>query len=245
MTKEYHYMDGNPSSFDTQELCGKLDEARGYNMNTVSGLPVWPADPRPEDIRIEDIAGALSRVCRYNGHLKDGCWRHWSGAVEDKPAIGNSWFPFEVYSVAQHSVLVEQKVREWVSDRMDYSTWSADYPPKHLLLAALLHDAHEYVLGDMVKPQKKMYNNRKLYEGKWDISIAERFGFDVQLFDHPAIKEADYRMFLTEKRDLVNCSKTDFGEAKAEPYPEQIVPVLPSAARRMFLDRFNELYKGE
>ena len=57
--------------FDTQELCGKLDQSRGYNMNTCSGLPVWPLDPRPEDVRIEDIAGALSRVCRYNGHLKD------------------------------------------------------------------------------------------------------------------------------------------------------------------------------
>lgn len=237
------------ASFDTQELCGKLDETRGYNMNTASGLPVWPADPRPEDIRIEDIAGALSRICRYNGHLKEGAWYPyaeipkdipWSWPVSENGGIAEVYCGFEVYSVAQHSVLVEQRVN-FHQSMCDVS----EKVRNPLLLAALLHDAHEYVLGDMVKPQKKMYNSRKLYEGKWDTSIAKRFGFDVQLFDHPAIKEADYRMFLTEKRDLVNCSKTDFGEAKAEPYPEQIVPVLPSAARKMFLDRFNELYKGE
>ena len=97
----------------------------------------------------------------------------------------------------------------------------------------------------MVKPQKLMYDKRSYFEGKWDTIIAAKFGFDVSLFDHPAIKEADYRIFLTEKRDLVVNGTTDFGVAKAEPYPERIVPVLPSAARKMFMYRFNQLYKGE
>lgn len=228
---------------DTQELCGKLDETRGYNMNTCYGLPVWPADPRPEDIRIEDIAGALSRVCRYNGHLKDFF-------LEKNLLLNRSgketyfWLkhPLEIYSVAQHSVLVEQKVREHIAEISDAQLGS---PEDNLLLAALLHDAHEYVLGDMVKPQKKMYASRSEYEKKWDVAIAERFGFDPALFDHPAIKEADYRIFLTEKRDLINTKDTDFGEAKADPYPEQIIPALPSVARKMFMERFNELYLGE
>lgn len=233
--------------FDTQELCGKLDQSRGYNMNTCSGLPVWPADPRSEDIRIEDIAGALSRLCRYNGHLKNGGWIEEPSKIVDPHTArtcarhthtGNGWWlPYEIYSVAQHSVLVEEAVlNRW--------RWYKG-PSDKLRLAALLHDAHEYVLGDMVKPQKNLYGDREPLERRWDEAIAERFGFDVELFDHPAIKEADYRIFLTEKRDLVNCVATDFGEAKAEPYEERIVPVLPSAARKMFMDRFNELYKGE
>ena len=241
--------------FDTQELCGRLDPTRKFNMNTCSGLPVWPADPRPEDIRIEDIAGALSRVCRFNGHLKDDvvvkqpaydpkvhgqCWCVHSEA--NKPYEYH--VPVEIYSVAQHSVLVEQKVRKTLNISSDYGdTVPVDCAP--LLLAALLHDAHEYILGDMVKPQKKMYSSRSEYETKWDKAIAERFGFDVSLFDHPAIERADYRIFLTEKRDLLVSKDTDFGVAKAEPYPEQIIPVLPSAARKMFMERFNELYKGE
>lgn len=49
---------------------------------TSSGRRYWPADPRPEDIDIQDIAHALSLQCRFGGHVR------------------------RFYSVAQHSVLV-------------------------------------------------------------------------------------------------------------------------------------------
>lgn len=48
-----------------------------------SGVHFYPMDPRPEDILIEDIAHALSRICRFGGHVRDG-----------------------IYSVASHSMLV-------------------------------------------------------------------------------------------------------------------------------------------
>lgn len=227
--------------FDTQELCGRLNKSRGYNMNTCSGRPVWPADPRAEDIRIEDIAGSLSRLCRFNGHIKDGDYRDIDYGENYIPRFNREWVNFETYSVAQHSVLVEEKVAK---DSGALLTRNVERM-RELRLAALLHDAHEYVLGDMIKPQKKMYESRKKYEMAWDDRIAERFGFDPQLFEHPAIKEADYRIFLTEKRDVIVADKTDFGTAKAEPYPEQITPVLPSVAREMFLTRFRQLYRGK
>jgi len=59
-----------------------MDQPRGDWMQTNSGVQFWPLAPRPEDIRIEDIAHALARQCRFAGHLDDH------------------------YSVAQHSVLV-------------------------------------------------------------------------------------------------------------------------------------------
>lgn len=52
---------------------------------TASGRVVYPECPGDSDVCIEDIAAALSRICRFNGHL-----RH----------------DVEHYSVAQHSVIV-------------------------------------------------------------------------------------------------------------------------------------------
>lgn len=63
--------------------------ARGTEdwMCTASGVKYYPAAPRVEDVRIEDIAHHLSRLCRFTGAI----------------------IP-EHYSVAEHSVLVSQVV---------------------------------------------------------------------------------------------------------------------------------------
>lgn len=53
-------------------------------IQTASGRQFWPLDPRAEDVDINDIAHALSQLCRFTGHT-----RHF-------------------YSVAQHSVLCSQ-----------------------------------------------------------------------------------------------------------------------------------------
>lgn len=60
---------------------------------TYSGRQFFPLDPKPEDIDILDIAKALSRICRYGGHLD-----------------------FH-YSVAQHCVLVARDLEERGLDR--------------------------------------------------------------------------------------------------------------------------------
>lgn len=40
-------------------------------IRTFTGKKCWPCDPRPEDIAIEDIAHALSLLCRFTGHVKE------------------------------------------------------------------------------------------------------------------------------------------------------------------------------
>ena len=61
---------------------------RGHWMQLVSGKPFFPLDPRPEDIDINDIAHALSMVCRFGGHVHS------------------------FYSVAEHSVRVSDAIRD-------------------------------------------------------------------------------------------------------------------------------------
>ena len=57
------------------------------SITTYSGIRFWPLLPNPADIRIEDIAHALSNQCRFAGHSR------------------------EFYSVAEHSVRVSQHCR--------------------------------------------------------------------------------------------------------------------------------------
>ena len=41
-----------------------------HYISTYTGIHFEPTDPKPEHIRIEDIAHALSLICRGNGHVK-------------------------------------------------------------------------------------------------------------------------------------------------------------------------------
>lgn len=65
----------------TQNIPTPTSHRKGDWIETYTGKKFWPLDPRPEDVCIEDIAHALSLICRFNGHCK------------------------HFYSVAHHSVL--------------------------------------------------------------------------------------------------------------------------------------------
>ncbi len=43
---------------------------KGKSINTYSEIKFWPLDPRFEEIKVIDIAHALSLMCRGNGHTK-------------------------------------------------------------------------------------------------------------------------------------------------------------------------------
>ncbi|MGB0797788.1 MAG: hypothetical protein ACPGRD_00530 [Planktomarina sp.] len=87
----------------------------------LSGRRLDLLDPTPMDIEVDDIAHGLAFVARWNGQT-----------------IGDF-----AYSVAEHSLLVEQIFGRLVPKAS---------PAQRL--TALLHDAPEYVIGDMISPVK-------------------------------------------------------------------------------------------
>ncbi len=128
----------------------------------------------------------------------------------------------DFYSVAQHSLLV------------------AGLVPARLRLAALLHDAAEAYLGDLVKPLKAFFPEfSRLEEGVMAI-IGERFS--VTGFTDPAIKRADLIALATEKRDLMPHSSEAWASLGGiMPVPARIQPQAPHEAKAAFLERFREL----
>ncbi|MBU2889649.1 HD domain-containing protein [Celeribacter halophilus] len=127
----------------------------------LSGRRLDLLDPTPMDIEIEDIAHGLAFVARWNGQT------HGDYA----------------YSVAEHSILVEEIYRRL-------------YPkePVKWQLAALLHDAPEYVIGDMISPVKAAIGpDYGELDDRLTAAIHIRFGLPAKL---PAtvkkrIKKAD------------------------------------------------------
>lgn len=68
------------------------NDRAGSWMQTYSGGQIWPLDPRPEEIKLVDIAHALSQMCRFGGHSD------------------------VFYSVAEHCIHVERRVLEVTKD---------------------------------------------------------------------------------------------------------------------------------
>ena len=111
---------------------------------TPSGRRFCLADPQAEDISIDDIASALSRIHRGGGAYL---------------------FP---YTVAQHSIMVSEMVPT---------------------LAALLHDAAEAYIGDLITPLKDACPELRAIEARVQAAIAAHFEIDT--FCRPEIKHAD------------------------------------------------------
>lgn len=131
----------------------------------------------------------------------------------------------DFYSVAQHSVIVSRNV------------------PDHLALAALLHDASEAYLGDMVRPLKRSMPAYREAEANVERVIEEAFGLALTDEDRAIIKFADERALMTERRDLLRPSSHRWNliDRNAKPFIDEIEPQGPREARAAFLDRFARL----
>lgn len=139
--------------------------------------------------------------------------------------LGNTRGPY-AYSVAQHSVLVMQLLED-------------QGLPSTLLRAALLHDAHEALMGDIPTPVKRAIGPAvQAVEGRLQAAVLRRFGLAETLAHHPLITEADRVALHSERRDLLAISEWPWpAEASLPPlWPTRIVPVPPAQAHAQWIN---------
>jgi uncharacterized protein len=140
------------------------------------------------------------------------------------------------FSVAQHSVLVEAFVRDlWPA------TSAADR------LGALLHDAPEYVIGDMISPFKTALGvDYRQFEARLDTAIRLRFSLSPRMTDEmkARVKQGDQAAAFYEATRLagfdIDEALTFFGAPPPGAAPD-MTPLSPTDAQALFLARFERL----
>jgi 5'-nucleotidase len=145
-----------------------------------------------------------------------------------------------IFSVAQHTLLVEAVMRAQ-NPRID----------ARLRLAALLHDAPEYVIGDMISPFKAVLGgDYKLVERRLLSAIHIRFGLPAVLADEitQRIKNADRGAAYLEATKLAGFREAEarrlFGRDPGLPASvrdDYLTPWSAAKAEKRFLARFNTL----
>ena len=181
----------------------------------LSGRKLDILSPSPLDVEIEDIALGLSRVTRWNGQT-------------------TGKYP---YSVAQHSMLVEE-------------LFNIEYPnlDKKWNLGALLHDAPEFVIGDLITPFKYALNNSYRYvEDNLMKAIYLRFGLPALLPKNieSKIKKIDKALAWFEAIDLAGYEEKEASEIIKRPNliskHQNIVALSANDVKKRFLQRFQEI----
>jgi hypothetical protein len=128
------------------------------------------------------------------------------------------------FSVAEHSILVSQHVA------LEYA------------LEALLHDASEAYLGDVIRPLKRsaLFASYLDTEARLTAVIFERFGVASTEESHLAIKEVDDRTILDEAAQVMAPPPRPWNE-RGTPLGVRISCHSPDFAEWLFLKRFREL----
>ena len=140
------------------------------------------------------------------------------------------------FSVAQHSLVVEEIA---VHIRPDLEPrWR---------LAALLHDAPEYVIGDMISPFKAALGvDYRKFEDRLESAIHVRFGLPAHVppLVKKLIKQADRACAFFEATQLAGFSHAESLEFFGRPPPGymlKIEPVAPTVAEERYVHRFHIL----
>lgn len=125
------------------------------------------------------------------------------------------------YSVAEHCILVSQNV------------------PEEDALWALLHDATEAYVGDMVRPLKRSIPAFSAAEKLFMDAIVERF--DLGQYTMPdSVRDADMAILFDERAELLTAPPQEW-DLQGGALGVDIVGYSPAVAKELYLVRFEEL----
>jgi uncharacterized protein len=155
-------------------------------------------------------------------HLANQC--RFNGAVQSK-TDGSKIF----YSVAEHSYVLSKVV------------------PRELAKAALLHDAAEAYLHDMIRPLKYHPDFKEAYqrvEALNQAAIAKKF--KIANFDNPLLKKMDNILCITEISQMIKINPSHPTYApqndETEKFDLTLAMLCPLDARQHFMQRYDELF---
>ena len=140
-------------------------------------------------------------------------------------------------SVAQHSVIVAELLKNY-NENIEIK-WQ---------LAALLHDAAEYIISDMITPLKSFLGEEYIQlEEKIQSAINIRFSLpgEIPKKIYKLIKNCDRQTAFIEAIQLAGFTLKDAKKTLKMPklIPDyKIIPISANKAEKLFLKKFKELY---
>lgn len=146
------------------------------------------------------------------------------GLAQQCRYAGQVW-PF--YSVAEHSVLISRMVPQ--------------VPNSSLPLKALLHDAPEFIINDLVRPVKRKVTGYDEIEAVVMEAVEREFDFQYTAADWTVIKHYDDLITISERRALMprlNPSSYGAGVHESEVPKVKFHCLPPAEAAMAFLSRF-------
>ena len=194
-------------------------------LETVSGKMIDILNLKPEDICIQDIAWSLSRMPRFAG-----------STITEIP-----------YTVGQHSIMVT----DIASRNIKIVDPDIEISNPHFLyrheLAALLHDAAEFLIGDIPSPTKKhprLKDAIEEIESQFMDVILSTFKIDSKSIDWTIIKSADlearaveaYWFMYSRGKNWQLLPQVSFKQIQEFEMPKPAIVVFEN-----FMDRFNRI----
>jgi uncharacterized protein len=118
----------------------------------------------------------------------------------------------------------------------EHSVMAALLVPPELALAALLHDAHEMITGDIPAPVCwELGLDLAALKQRIDAAVAQYWGLEQGFAQHPTIRTIDEQLLITEARDFMPEGEREI-TGGVSPLNITLEGWPPAEAKRRFID---------